>query len=251
MVILTAKYQVYKDVAGKYRFRLKAENNKIVAVSEAYEQYAGCMKGVKSVQNNCNAEIEDWTVEEKRIPNPKYQIFYDKTCGYRFHLNARNGEIIAASEGYKTKDACLNGIRAVQASCNAEIEDLVAALEPAPAVETAVPPSIGIAETRLELDKLPEEAVKGDILTFQGKLVRSDTGEGVGKAQVEINERDRSFLNDELLKAACTKEDGSFSVDWKVRNVDWWDNTAEIYAAFRGNEGANKSKTSIQTITIN
>jgi len=30
---MAAKYQVYRDVAGKFRFRLRAENNKIVAVS--------------------------------------------------------------------------------------------------------------------------------------------------------------------------------------------------------------------------
>ena len=62
-----AKYQVYKDVAGKFRFRLRGENNKIVAVSEAYEQHAGCFNGVKSVQTNCNSEIEDMTVEGNRI----------------------------------------------------------------------------------------------------------------------------------------------------------------------------------------
>ncbi|MCW4030975.1 MAG: DUF1508 domain-containing protein [Candidatus Bathyarchaeota archaeon] len=247
---MPAKYQVYKDIAGKYRFRLKAENNKIVAVSQAYQQYAGCMKGVKSVQKNCDAGIEDLTAEGKRLANPKYQVFYDKTCGFRFHLTARNGEIIATSEGYTTKDGCLNGINAVQLSCLSEIEDLVAAAKPAIKAETAMPPSVGIAETKLELVKLPEEAVIGDMITFQGKLLRSDTGEGVDNAKVEINERDRSFLNDELLQETCTKKDGSFSADWKVRKVDWWDNTAEIYAAFRGNEKAKASKTSIQTITI-
>lgn len=250
MVILPAKYQVYKDNAGKYRFRLKAENNKIVAVSQAYQQYASCLKGAKSVQNNCNVEIEDLTVEEKRIPYPKYQVFYDKACGYRFRLTASNGEVIATSEGYKTKDGCLSGIHAVQASCNSEIEDLVAAAKPAPAAETAMPPSVGAAETKLELDKIPQEAAKGDTITFQGKLVRSDTGKGIDNAHVEINERDRSFLNDELLQVTCTKKDGSFSADWKVRKVDWWDNTAEIYAAFRGNEKAKSSKTSIQTMTV-
>jgi len=50
---LTEKYQVYKDRTGKFRFRLRAANNKIVAVSEAYESKASCMNGVKSVQTNC------------------------------------------------------------------------------------------------------------------------------------------------------------------------------------------------------
>ena len=37
---LMAKYQVFKDVGGKYRFRLRDSDNKIVAVSEAYESKA-------------------------------------------------------------------------------------------------------------------------------------------------------------------------------------------------------------------
>ena len=33
---------------------------------------------------------------------------------YRFHLKAANGEIIASSEGYKSKAAADNGIKSVQ-----------------------------------------------------------------------------------------------------------------------------------------
>jgi len=55
---MPAKYQVYKDMSGKFRFRLRAENHKIVAVSEAYEQKAGVMNGVKSVQTNCQSKIK-------------------------------------------------------------------------------------------------------------------------------------------------------------------------------------------------
>lgn len=262
---MVAKYQVYKDVAGKYRFRLRAANNKIVAVSEGYERHAGCMNGVKSVQANCDAEIEDMTREGDRIPNPKYQIFFDKACGYRFHLNARNGEIIAKSEAYETKEGCLNGIHAVQASCDAEIEDLTvapksASAEPemeivapvAAATASAMPmaTSVGVAETKLELYDLPEKAERGEMVSFKGKLIRSDNGAGIPNARVDINEQDRSFFNDELLAHAHTMDDGSFSVDWKARHLDWWDDTGEIYANFRGNEHAKPAKTDIKKIII-
>jgi hypothetical protein len=257
---MAAKYQVYKDVAGKFRFRLRAENNKIVAVSEAYEQHAGCLNGVKSVQKNCNVNIEDLTVEGKRIPNPKYQVFTGAASKYRFHLIASNGEIIAKSEGYETKDGCMNGIRAVQASCNADIEDLAVTKKPAvvePAMAAAAPvaampmaASVGTAETKLELYNLPASAAKGEIVSFQGKLVRSDTGAGVPDARVDINERDRSFFNDELLAHAHTTNDGSFSADWKARGLDWWDDTGEIYAHFRGNENARPAKTGIHKIIV-
>ncbi len=119
------KFQVYKDTAGKYRFRLRADNNKIIAVGEAYEKYASCMNGIKSIQKNSKAPIEDTTVEGQRFSNPKFQVYKDNAGKFRFHLSARNGEIIAdSSEGYETKDACINGINVVGQSDTAEIKDL-------------------------------------------------------------------------------------------------------------------------------
>ena len=130
---MSPKFQVYKDAAGKFRFRLRADNNKIVAVGEAYEQHASCINGIKSVQKNCNSEIEDLTIEERKVPNPKYQIFKDTTDEFRFHLKASNGEIIAQSEGYQTKEDCLNGIEVVKKSCDGEIEDQTVVAKPSEA----------------------------------------------------------------------------------------------------------------------
>jgi uncharacterized protein YegP (UPF0339 family)/large-conductance mechanosensitive channel len=123
------KFQVYTDAAGKCRFRLRADNNKIVAAGEAYEQHTGCMNGIKSIQKNCNAHIEDTTVEGQKLSNPKFQVYKDTAEKFRFRLNARNGEIIAESEGYETKEACLDGIAVVGKSCDAEIEDLTRSQE--------------------------------------------------------------------------------------------------------------------------
>ncbi len=125
-----SRFQVYKDAAGKFRFRLRAENDKIVATGEAYEQHASCINGIKSIQKNCNSETEDLTIEDRKVPNPKYQIFKDAADKYRFHLKAANGEIIAQSEGYLTKEDCLNGVEVVKNSCDAEIEDESVVTEP-------------------------------------------------------------------------------------------------------------------------
>jgi hypothetical protein len=56
-----AKFEIYVDKAGKFRFRLRAPNNEIVAVSEAYESKANCIHGVKAVKEYCGASIEDQT----------------------------------------------------------------------------------------------------------------------------------------------------------------------------------------------
>jgi DNA-binding protein Alba len=120
---MSPKFQVYKDTAGKFRFRLRTDNNKIIAVGEDYEHHASCINGIKSVQRNCNSEIEDLTIEDRKVPNPKYQIFKDSADEFRFHLKASNGEIIAQSEGYHAKEDCLNAIKIVKKSCDAEIDD--------------------------------------------------------------------------------------------------------------------------------
>ncbi len=255
---MSAKYQVYKDAAGKFRFRLRAGNKRIVAVSEAYEQHAGCLNGVKSVQNNCNSEIEDTTIEGTKISNPKYKIFFDVKCGYRFNLIARNGEVIATSEGYETKEGCLNGIRAVQSSCDAETEDLTVTQTTVP-IETAATSvsstdettsCTGTVATVLELEKLPGLVYVEELLFFKGKLGICATGKGIANAKISIREHDRSFLTDEILVVGYTKEDGSFELGWKARSVDWWDDTAEIYAQYDGDKEAKHVRSNIQKIVI-
>ena len=53
------KFEVYQDKAGEYRFRLKASNGQIVAVSEGYVTMANCLNGVESVRKNAvDAPVE-------------------------------------------------------------------------------------------------------------------------------------------------------------------------------------------------
>ncbi len=52
------KFEVYKDKAGEFRFRLKARNGEIIAVSESYKALAGCKNGIESVRKNAaDAEV--------------------------------------------------------------------------------------------------------------------------------------------------------------------------------------------------
>ncbi len=46
--------------------------------------------------------------------NPKFQIFVGKDNQFYFRLIAGNGETILASEGYKAKAGCQNGINSVK-----------------------------------------------------------------------------------------------------------------------------------------
>ncbi len=52
------KFEVYKDKAGEFRFRLKATNGQIIAVGEGYKALAGCMNGIESIKKNApDAEV--------------------------------------------------------------------------------------------------------------------------------------------------------------------------------------------------
>ena len=44
----------------------------------------------------------------------KFEVWVDKAGEYRFNLKAPNGEVIATSEGYKSRDSCMNGIQSVK-----------------------------------------------------------------------------------------------------------------------------------------
>ncbi|HPX27898.1 MAG: hypothetical protein BWX78_01118 [Firmicutes bacterium ADurb.Bin099] len=106
---------VVKQTAKGIKFSLKATNGQIIATSEVYNTKAACLNGIESVRSNSGAAVEDQTAEKVvAVKNPKYELYKDKAGEFRFRLKAKNGETIAASEGYTTKPACLNGIESVK-----------------------------------------------------------------------------------------------------------------------------------------
>ena len=46
------KFELYKDKAGEFRFRLKASNGEIILASEGYTAKASCKNGIASVKRN-------------------------------------------------------------------------------------------------------------------------------------------------------------------------------------------------------
>ncbi|MBS3814992.1 MAG: YegP family protein [Hadesarchaea archaeon] len=57
------------------------------------------------------------------MAKPSFEVFKDKQNKFRFRLKAPNGEIIAVSQGYKSKDNCMKGIKSVRK--NAEKAEVV------------------------------------------------------------------------------------------------------------------------------
>ena len=114
-----------KKVNTGIMFNLKADNGQVIATSEVYTTAASCKNGIESVRRNAPAAaLEDQTVEGFAAAKcPKFEMYVDNAGEFRFRLKATNGEIIAASEGYKAKESCENGIQSVRE--NAPVAEMV------------------------------------------------------------------------------------------------------------------------------
>lgn len=108
------KFAVKATKSG-FVFNLKAGNGEIIATSESYKSKDACLDGVESVRKCSAGGVEDQTVEGfEKLTHPKFEVYADKAGEFRFRLKARNGEVIAVSEGYKAKQSCMNGIESVK-----------------------------------------------------------------------------------------------------------------------------------------
>jgi uncharacterized protein YegP (UPF0339 family) len=95
------KFEVYKDKAGKFRYRLKAANGQVILTGEGYNSKTACLMGVESVKKNSQRESA-------------FEVFQDKKGGYRFRLKAANQEIIGQGEAYSDRSGCMRGITSVK-----------------------------------------------------------------------------------------------------------------------------------------
>lgn len=115
---------VVKETKTGIKFDLKASNGEVIATSEVYTAEKSCLNGIESVKTNAPvATVENQTEEGfKQEKNPKFEVYQDKGGEFRFRLKAKNGQIIATSEGYTTLKNCLNGIESVRKNVDSPIE---------------------------------------------------------------------------------------------------------------------------------
>ena len=108
---MAGKFEVYKDKAGEFRFRLKAGNGEIILASEGYKRRSSAMNGIASVQKNAAIDAR---FERKDTKSGKTM----------FNLKASNGQVIGTSETYESAKSRDNGIASVQKNApGAKIED--------------------------------------------------------------------------------------------------------------------------------
>ena len=107
-----------RQTATGYAFDLHAANGEVIARSEIYATKAACRKGVQSVIRCAGAAPVG---EQEPLPsNPRFELFQDRAGAYRFRLRSRNGKVIATSQGYGSRSACLHGIESIRINAGAE-----------------------------------------------------------------------------------------------------------------------------------
>ena len=119
-----AKY-VLSEAKNGFKFNLVASNGEVIASSQLYKSIATAKNGIASVTANAPvANIENQTVKDfKPEVNPKFEVYKDKKGEFRFRLKAKNGQIIATSEGYSKVDSCLKGVASVKKNADSKIEE--------------------------------------------------------------------------------------------------------------------------------
>ena len=60
---MDAKFEIYKDVTGEFRFKLVGVNGQIIAVSDGYTTKTNALEGIKSVKKEASLTV----VEDKTI----------------------------------------------------------------------------------------------------------------------------------------------------------------------------------------
>ncbi|OMH36519.1 YegP family protein [Motiliproteus sp. MSK22-1] len=98
---MAAKFELYQDKAGEYRFRLVAGNGENIGKSEGYKAKSGALNGIESVQKNA--------------PLPERYEIKETTSGkWIFNLKAANHQIILTSQMYKAKASAEKGCDSVK-----------------------------------------------------------------------------------------------------------------------------------------
>lgn len=109
---MSGKFELYKDRAGEFRFRLKAGNSEIIGASEGYVNKQGATNGIESVKTNSQVDS-------------RYSIFMGSDSKHYFNLKAGNGEIILSSQGYTSEAGAKTGVASVKVNAPiAQVNDL-------------------------------------------------------------------------------------------------------------------------------
>ena len=107
---MAGKFELYKDKAGEFRFRLKAGNGENILASEGYKDKTGAENGIASVKKNA-ADKTRFEIKESSGGKPY------------FVLKAANHQVIGQSQMYDSASGAESGIASVMANAPAAAID--------------------------------------------------------------------------------------------------------------------------------
>jgi len=81
------KFELYKDKAGEFRWRLKEGDTTLATGGQGYKAKADAKHGIESVQKSATDD------------KMKFEVYTDDKKDHRWRLKASNGQIIASSSG--------------------------------------------------------------------------------------------------------------------------------------------------------
>ena len=95
------KFEVYKDNADEFRWRLKGGNGeKLATGGQGYKKKEDAKHGLELLQ---------------KADKDKWEVYEDEKKEFRWRLKAGNGQIVAvSSEGYKEKGGAEKAVKLIQ-----------------------------------------------------------------------------------------------------------------------------------------
>ena len=109
---MAAKFELYTDNAGEFRFRLKAGNGENILASEGYKAKSSAENGIASVKTNAADEAR---FEKKETAGGKFM----------FNLKSTNGQVVGTSQSYASASSRDGGIESVMKNApGAEVSDI-------------------------------------------------------------------------------------------------------------------------------
>ncbi|MFZ2494037.1 MAG: YegP family protein [Thermoanaerobaculia bacterium] len=103
---MAGSFVIERSKSGKFKFNLRAGNNRVILTSELYESKAAAENGIESVRKNSS---DDGRFERKSA----------KDGSRYFVLKAKNGETVGKSEMYTSASAMEKGVTSVRTSAGA------------------------------------------------------------------------------------------------------------------------------------
>jgi uncharacterized protein YegP (UPF0339 family) len=105
------KYQIYKDKAGKFRFRLLAANAQPILKSQAYKSKVACKNGINAIKRNATSKS-------------KFTVSQSKSKKYYFNIVSGNKEVVGTSQPYASRDTMRKGIASVMRNAKSPVEEV-------------------------------------------------------------------------------------------------------------------------------